>query len=59
MDESEQISLSEACRRLRMSRERVILRINNGELIGGQTMGRWWFVTVGSIERYLADQESV
>ncbi len=38
-----------------MSRHRVISRITNRELVGGQVMGRW-FVEAESIERYLAEQ---
>ena len=49
----DRIPLPEACNRLRMSRDQVILRINKEDLAGGQHLGRW-FVTLESIERYLA-----
>ncbi len=53
-NQSQRIPLPEACNRLRMSRDQVILRINKGDVDGGQHLGRW-FVTLESIERYLAE----
>ena len=53
----DQIPLPEACNRLRLSRHQVIRRINKEELVGGQYMGRW-FVTLESIKRYLAEQQT-
>ena len=53
----ERIPLQEACQRLRMSREQLIPRIQKGELEGGQDLGRW-FVTLESIDRYIAEQQA-
>ena len=55
----ERIPLQEACQRLRMSREQVMPRLQRGELDGGKDSfsGRWW-VTLESIERYLAEEST-
>ena len=54
-NQPQRIPLPEACSRLQMTREQVIPRIQKGELQGGQDLGRW-FVTLESIDRYLADE---
>lgn len=52
------MGLPEACRRLGMSREGVILRIGRKEFKGGQILGRW-YVMEESVDRYLADMKEV
>ena len=56
--QSERIPLQEACQRLQMSREQVMPRLQRGELKGGRDgfSGRW-YVTLESIDRYLAEQQ--
>lgn len=49
------MSLPEACRRLRMSREGVILRIGRKEFKGGQILGRWW-VAEKSVKKHLNEK---
>ncbi len=58
-NQSERIPLQEACIRLRMSREQVLPRLQRGDLDGGKDAfsGRWW-VTLESIDRYLAEQQA-
>ncbi len=53
----DRITLQTACRRLRMSRDQVILRINRRDLDGGQDpdFGRW-FVVIDKRFLSLADR---
>ncbi len=54
---NQQLSLPQACARLKLSRDQVIRRIHKGELEGGlHDLGRW-FVTEASIEEYLQARE--
>ncbi len=54
--QSERIPLQEACQRLRMSREQVMPRLQRGDLDGGKDkLSGHWYVTLESIERYLAE----
>lgn len=48
----DRLTLQEACQRLEMSRDQVILRIQKKDLVGGQELGRWWWVTNASVEQY-------
>lgn len=58
MADNKRVTLPQALERLQpMSRDQAIFRIANGELDGGQDLGRW-FVTVESIDRYLAAEQS-
>jgi len=49
----DRLTLQEACKRLEMSRDQVILRIQKKDLDGGQYFGRWWYVKADSVERYI------
>jgi hypothetical protein len=53
----EKVPLPESCTALGMSRDQVILRINTGQLEGGQELGRW-FVTRRAIAAALAQRDS-
>ncbi len=40
--EGEKVSVAEAARTLRLNREKIIRRIQNGEIAGGKILGVWY-----------------
>ena len=53
--ELDRVTLIQAAIRLGMSHESVKRRIWTGQIAGGQSLGRYWWVSKRSLERYLAD----
>ena len=50
------LAIQEAAIRLGLSRESVLRRMSSGELEGGKDgLSGQWYVTVESLEQYLAD----
>ena len=52
--EADRLTLNEAAARLSMTEAQVRRRVLQGRLVGGQALGRWWYVTSESVDRYLA-----
>ncbi len=55
---TDRLTLVEAAARLEMTQDSVRRRILQGYLDGGQVLGRWWYVTRESVDRYLAEQQA-
>ncbi len=55
---TETLAITDAALRLGVSREAAIRMVQRGLLEGGQELGRWWYVTRESVDRYLADQQA-
>lgn len=53
----EKVPVSVAALRLRLNREQLIRRIQQGEIVGGQEGGRW-FVAAPELERLAAKAPS-
>ena len=56
--QSDRLTLNDAAARLGMTEGQVRRRVLQGRLDGGQELGRWWYVTLESVDRYLAEQRS-
>ena len=54
---TDRLTLVEAAALLGMTQDSVRRRILQGHLAGGQELGRWWYVTRESVDRYLAQQQ--
>ena len=54
----ERLTLVEAAALLEMTQDSVRRRVLLGHLQGGQELGRWWYVTRKSVERYIIDQQT-
>ena len=52
------LTLVEAAALLGMTQDSVRRRILQGHLEGGQELGRWWYVTQESVDRYLTEQQA-
>ncbi len=55
---TDRLTLVEAAALLEMTQDSVRRRILLGQLEGGQELGRWWYVTRQSVERYIIKQQA-
>ncbi len=55
---TDRLTLIEAAALLELTQDSVRRRILQGHLKGGQELGRWWYVTKESVDRYLAEQQA-
>ena len=55
---TDRLTLIEAAHLLGLTQDSVRRRILQGHLEGGQELGRWWYVTQESVNRYLAEQQA-
>lgn len=55
---TDRLTLIEAAQLLGMTQDSVRRRILQGHLEGGQELGRWWYVSRESVDRYLAQQKA-
>ncbi len=55
---TDRLTLVEAAALLGMTQDSVRRRVLQGHLEGGQELGRWWYVTRESVDRYLAAQQA-
>ena len=55
---TDRLTLIEAAQLLGLTQDSVRRRILQGHLKGGQELGRWWYVTRESVDRYLTEQQA-
>ncbi len=55
---TDRLTLVEAAALLGMTQDSVRRRILQGHLEGGQELGRYWYVTQESVDRYLTEQQA-
>ena len=55
---TDRLTLIEAAQLLGLTQDSVQRRILQGHLKGGQELGRWWYVTRESVDRYLTEQQA-
>lgn len=55
---TDRLTLVEAAALLGMTQDSVRRRVLQGHLTGGQELGRWWYVSRKSVQRYLAKESA-
>ena len=56
--QSDRLTLIGAGTKLGMTEGQVRRLVLKGQLVGGQELGRWWYVSLESVDRYLAEQQT-